>query len=126
MTKLLLSFLGLALLADFAVAQPAAQPAAAPNSLTLALTINHGTDARTYNMLLAPDRCGEVTSVEKDRTDAIWVCAEPAQNGILLRTKWRLRAGTTQYDTKWDAVVARNATVDVGHVGGVRLTLAMK
>lgn len=119
MKKLLLSF---AILNSTAVAQPAP----APSPLLFSLTMNHGTDARTYNMLLAADRCGEVTSADKDRVDEISVCAEPAQNGILLRTKWKLRAGTTQFETKWDAVIARGVTVDVGRVGGVRLTLAMK
>lgn len=90
--------------------------------------MSHANDARVYRVLVNQDDCAEVTSDDRDRDriDEVSVCAEAAANGVLLRTKWKLRAGNFHYETKWSAVVARGGKVSLDSPGAVRLSLAMK
>lgn len=131
MTKTLLtSFAILFTLCAPALAQPAAPvpaPSTAAARLSFELTMQHHQDSRTYQIIMDPEAgCGSLHARDAARSDEVRVCPRTTKRGVLLEVSWKLRAGTVEYETEWDAVVARGETVAVGRAGGVRFTLAMQ
>lgn len=100
---------------------------APPRPLKLQLTVKHTAATRTHQLLLLDQSCGAVKEKSATHEDEIDVCAEAVQGDLRLRVQWFVRQGPSEYRTKWESVVARKGgTIEVGRVGGTRLTLQMQ
>lgn len=98
-----------------------------PRQLKFQLTVKHATATRTHQLLLVDKSCGSVHEKATTHEDAIDVCAEDLQGDLRLRVSWSVRQGPTEYQTKWESVVARKGgQIEVGRLGGTRLTLQMQ
>jgi hypothetical protein len=98
-----------------------------PRPLKFQLTVKHTAAARTHQLLLLDQSCGSVREKSASHEDEIDVCAEIVQGDLRLRVAWSVRQGTSEYKTKWESVVARKGgQIEVGRVGGTRLTLQMQ
>ncbi|HEY5939154.1 MAG TPA: hypothetical protein VIU61_31095 [Kofleriaceae bacterium] len=95
--------------------------------LKFQLTVKHTAATRTHQLLLLDRTCGSVKEKSATHEDDIDVCAEAVQGDLRLRVQWFVRQGPSEYRTKWESVVAKKGgTVEVGRVGGTRLTLQMQ
>ena len=105
-----------------ALADPAPQ-----RQLKLQLTVKHTAATRTHQLLLLDRSCGSVKEKSATHEDDIDVCAELVQNDLRLRVQWFVRQGPSEYRTKWESVMARKGgQIEVGRIGGTRLTLQMQ
>lgn len=111
-----------------ALAQPTPAPApiVAAKPLELQLTVKAGTATRTHQLVISEDTCGTVQEKTRDFEDEIRVCSVVKRDGVRLEASWKVREKLTEYHVSWTSAVARGGSVEVGHQGGVRFTLAMK
>ena len=114
----------LALAAPAGPASPTSSASATPFQFKLG--VQQGADARSYDLTLAQDSCGEVQDRELDRTVSIKLCAVSTAQGTRFETSWELHNKTSDYPTRWQTIVTRGQTVEVGRTNGVRLTLQVK
>lgn len=96
-------------------------PSKKPAATKLRLVVQAEGPPRTYDVIVAAERCATARSKVVDREDDITVCAQREDERFDIN--WWTRQATREYRSTGSLVLARGATAELGSAEGPRLSV---